>query len=461
MKPIIIELDHSLSIPLYIQLYERIKQSITAGSLAAGEKLPSLRALARDLALSVTTVQQAYNQLLVEGYIASRPQSGYYVAAAFQPAAESGDSRGQAYAGDAQARAEAPSYLYDSCCFDFNKWKKCSAAVFNEHYEQLLCESDPQGELPLRREIARYLYSSRGVTASPEQIVIGAGTQQITAQLCRILARLDINHVSLESPGYLPVQNMFRDSGFAISHIPVHSDGIDISRLPVNISSAVYVSPSNQFPTGAVMPAAARYRLLAWAAENKSVIIEDDYDSELRYFGKPLPALQSLDRAGLVVYLGSFSSTLFAAIKISYMVLPPALAQVFAQIRGRYSQTCSKAEQLTLALFMERGYYYTGLRRLRKLYAQKLQTALAAFDAYGRELVRPVDTRSGINLILRVRSKKRADELCALAKSVGVHMAPVAAISDQESSALIFYYNSVPLAKLTDTIRALLSLWRA
>lgn len=460
MKPIMLELNNNSSTPLYVQLYQSIKSDITTGSIKAGERLPSLRSLSQSLGISITTVQLAYNQLLVEGYTVSRPQSGYYVSQTFHAGPGFSSSADISIAKNFSEDKDDSPYIHDSCCFDFNKWKKCSAAVFNEHYEQLLCESDPQGELPLRREIARYLYSSRGVTASPEQIVIGAGTQQITAQLCRILARLDINHVSLESPGYLPVQNMFRDSGFAISHIPVHSDGIDISRLPVNISSAVYVSPSNQFPTGAVMPAAARYRLLSWAAENKSVIIEDDYDSELRYFGKPLPALQSLDRAGLVVYLGSFSSTLFAAIKISYMVLPPALTKVFAQIRGRYSQTCSKAEQLTLALFMEKGYYYTGLRRLRKLYAQKLQTALAAFDAYGRELVRPVDTRSGINLILRVRSKKRADELCALAKSVGVHMAPVADISDQESSALIFYYNSVPLAKLSETIRALLSLWR-
>ena len=250
-----------------------------------------------------------------------------------------------------------------------------------------------------------------------------------------------------------------RDNGFAISHIPVHKDGIDISRLPVNISSAVYVSPSNQFPTGAVMPAGRRYQLLEWAKTNDSIIIEDDYDSELRYFGKPVPALQSLDSTDSVVYLGSFSSTLFPAIKISYMVLPPAIIGIFDQIRGRYTQTCSKAEQLTLALFMEKGFYNTGIKKLRNLYSQKLQASLLALSRYGHGKVKAVDTQSGINLILRVRSSKNAEELCSIAKSIGVHMVPVADISDQETSALIFYYNSIPLKEIDGIVKALMSLW--
>ena len=140
-------------------------------------------------------------------------------------------------------------------------------------------------------------------------------------------------------------------------------------------------------------------QLLEWAKTNDSIIIEDDYDSELRYFGKPVPALQSLDSTDSVVYLGSFSSTLFPAIKISYMVLPPAIIGIFDQIRGRYTQTCSKAEQLTLALFMEKGFYNTGIKKLRNLYSQKLQASLLALSRYGHGKVKAVDTQSGINLI--------------------------------------------------------------
>ena len=407
MKPIILELNNNSSTPLYVQLYQSIKSEITTGAIKAGERLPSLRSLSQSLGISITTVQLAYNQLLVEGYTVSRPQSGYYVSQTFHAGPGFSSSADISIAKNFSEDKDDSPYIHDSCCFDFNKWKKCSSAVFNQYADRLLYESDPQGEKILRSEISKYLYSSRGVKCSPKQIVIGAGTQQITGQLCRILDKLEISHVSLESPGYLPVQNMFRDNGFAISHIPVHKDGIDISRLPVNISSAVYVSPSNQFPTGAVMPAGRRYQLLEWAKTNDSIIIEDDYDSELRYFGKPVPALQSLDSTDSVVYLGSFSSTLFPAIKISYMVLPPAIIGIFDQIRGRYTQTCSKAEQLTLALFMEKGFYNTGIKKLRNLYSQKLQASLLALSRYGHGKVKAVDTQSGINLLLRIRSSKK------------------------------------------------------
>jgi len=459
MKPIIIEFNNSSPMPIYMQLYNGLKEDIISGKIEAGEKLPSLRFLSKSLEISITTVQLAYNQLLVEGYINSRPQSGYYVSQGFYQSSGSDSHLELSEVNTAFDNKEVSPYIYDRCCFDFNKWKKCTAAIFNEYYDRLLYESEPQGEKALRCEISKYLYSSRGVSASPEQIVIGAGTQQITGHLCRILSKMGVNHVSLESPGYLPVQNMFKDSGFAVSHIPVHKDGIDIERLPVNIPSAVYVSPSNQFPTGTVMPAGRRYQLLEWAKSNESIIIEDDYDSELRYFGKPVPALQSLDTTGSVVYLGSFSSTLFPAVKISYMALPPSLTGIFEQIKGRYTQTCSKAEQLTLALFMEKGYYSTGIRKLRSLYSQKLQAVISALSAYGNEKIKAINTQSGINLIIRIRSEKKADELCALAKSIGIQMVPVADISDQETSALIFYYNRLPLSEIDEDIKKLISLW--
>ena len=270
---------------------------------------------------------------------------------------------------------------------------------------------------------------------------------------------MGIRLVSLEAPGYLPVQSMFRDAGFTISHIPVARDGIEIAKLPTNIPSAVYVNPSNQFPTGAVMPIGRRYEILDWAAENNSVVIEDDYDSELRYFGKPVPALQGLDSRGCVVYLGTFSSTLFPAVKISYMVLPENMAEIFRSIKHQYTQTCSKSEQLTLAFFMEDGYYYTGIRKLRSLYSQKLQTVLQSFAAHGKGILTPIDTHSGINLTVKVRSAKKAEQLCEEAKSLGLQMVPLSEITDQETSALIFYYSQIPLAQIDSLIHELTVLW--
>ena len=458
MKMISPDFDSNSKSPLYIQLYEYLKDRITSGAMSSGEKLPSLRKLSKDLSISITTADLAYSQLSVEGYIYSVPQSGYYVAelvpgASHEDAAPEGSSTNYTF------HVERPKYRYDLSCFNFVKWKKCMAKVLNNYPEALLYESDPQGEEALRHEVSKYVYTSRGVIASPDQIVIGAGTQQLTSHLCRIMRKMNIGLVSTEDPGYLPVQNIFRDHGFSITKIPVADDGIDISKLPTNLSSAVYVSPSNQFPTGSVMPVGRRYKLLQWAKENHSYILEDDYDSELRYFGKPVPALQGLDKHSRVVYLGSFSSTLFPAIKISYMVLPEEMMDIWTDIKTDYTQTCSKTEQLTLALFMEEGSYSTNIKKLRKLYSQKLQVALNAFNKYAKGIAQPMNTQSGINIILKVRTKKDPELLSKAAESLGLNVIPTAGLTQQDTTALIFYYNQIPLDEMDQAIREMIEMW--
>ena len=452
--------NDSLYKSTYMQLYSHFKEEILAGRLSAGTKLPSLRNLAKDMGISTTTTQLAYDQLLVEGYIYSKPQSGYYVSPiSAADTCEQGAVFSPSGAIENYHFSDSP-YLYDPDSFDFVKWKKCITKVLNDYPYLLFFESDPQGEELLRMEISKYLFSSRGVSADPSHIVIGAGTQQITSHLARILSRMEIKLVSLEYPGYLPVHRMFIDSGFNLSHIPVSQDGINIELLPKNIPSVAYVNPSNQFPTGAIMPVGRRYQLLQWARDNDSIIIEDDYDSELRYFGKPVPAMQGLDNSGRVVYLGSFSSTLFPAIKIAYMVLPENMAQMFYDMKDSYTQTCSKAEQLTLAFFMEQGHYMTGIRRLRNLNSQKLQTVLSSIEKYGGGLISPVNSNSGINIILKVRTKKTAEVLCKEAKSLGLLVVPLSDITDQNTSGLLFYYSQLPLNKIDGLMKELSDLWK-
>ena len=478
MKPFIEDKDNSLSVPLYIQLYRHIKDEILTGGLTVGERLPSLRQIADESGLSVTTTGLAYEQLLTEGYIKSKPKSGYYVSEiptkAIKVEARSQDTITLSDGGIGAA-SKLPSaspemqdylpdkeaFLSDPATFDFLKWKKCSARVFNEFADTLLFESDVQGEAALRFEICKYLYSSRGVAASPEQVVIGAGTQQLTAHLARMLTLMGIDLVCTEDPGYLPIQNVFRDRGFSIAKIPVSESGIAIDKLPVNIRTAVYVSPANQFPTGSVMPIGSRYELLEWAAANGSIILEDDYDSELRYSGKPVPALQGLDSHDSVVYLGSFSSTLFPAIKISYMILPPHMATLFGSIKSDYTQTCSKAEQLTLALFMEDGYYYTNIKKLRNLLAQKMEVAVDAFEKYGSGFVETSNTKSGINLTLSVTSASSAEELCQIGKNMKLQISPLSAGTPKSNKKkdLIFYFNQIPLDQLKNTIKHLTEKW--
>ncbi|MDD3168328.1 MAG: PLP-dependent aminotransferase family protein [Eubacteriales bacterium] len=469
MKAIIPNLQNNSSAPLYLQLYHYMKTAILDGSILPMEKLPSLRGLSQSLDLSLTTIELAYNQLLVEGYIYSKPQSGYFVN---KISAGMGSVRKDEGA-DFQKPVRLPeadpfsdfekNEYFDVSCFDFVKWKKCINQVLTEYSHLLLREGDSQGEMALRHEISKYVYQSRGVTCTPDQIVIGAGTQQIMGQLCTILIKMGMKHVTVEEPGYLPVRNIFRDRDFAITSVPVGKEGISISRLPANISSAVYVSPSNQFPTGYVMPIGKRYELLGWAMKNDSIIIEDDYDSELRYFGKPIPSLQGLDHNQRVVYLGSFSTTLFPSIKISYMVLPPNMAAIFDPIRGDYTQTCSKTEQLTLAIYMSKGLYQTNIKKLRTLYSQKLQTVLSVLSKWGADFIRPVNSSSGINMLISVRSKKSSARLCQEADELGISTLPVTTFTGaaaESTATLIFNYNQIPIDRIEAALRGLIEKWK-
>lgn len=469
MKAIIPNFQSDSAVPLYLQLYHYIKTAILEGSILPREKLPSLRGLSKSLGLSMTTVELAYNQLLVEGYIYSKPQSGYFVN---QISAGMGSVRKAADADEPEIAPLRQAGLlsdyekhgyYDSSCFDFIKWKKCINQVLTEYSHLLLREGESKGEKALRQEISKYVYQSRGVTCTPDQIVIGAGTQQIMGQLCTILIKMGMKHVTVEEPGYLPVRNIFRDRDFAITSVPVGKEGISIAMLPANIRSAVYVSPSNQFPTGYVMPIGKRYELLDWARKNDSIIIEDDYDSELRYFGKPIPSLQGLDHDQRVVYLGSFSSTLFPSIKISYMILPPNMAAIFDTFRGDYTQTCSKTEQLTLAIYMSKGLYQTNIKKLRTLYSQKLQLVLSIFNRWGAGMIRPVNSSSGINMLISVKSKKPAALLCQEAQELGISTLPIDTYTEapaESRATLIFYYNQIPVGQMEPALKVLIEKWK-
>lgn len=460
MKAVLPVLDENKKRPYYLQLYDYIKNAILSGDIMEGEKLPSLRALARSTGLSITTIEQCYNQLLVEGYIYSKSQSGYYISKVFSHSNKTVPYKKGIFSLHVSSPekildSNTSAFMYDPDCFDFNKWKKCMNRVINDYSHVLFFESDPQGEAALRTELAKYLYVSRGVSCDPKQIIIGAGTQQITNHLATILKKIGIEHTAVEDPGYMPVRNIFRDRGFAITPVAVASDGIIIEKLPANIRTAAYVSPSNHMFTGAVMPVGRRYELLNWAAENSSYIIEDDYDSELRYFGRPIPALKSLENSQQVIYLGSFSSTLFAAVKISYMVLPEEMAQLFSSIASDYSQTCSKLEQLTLAFFMENGNYQTHIKKLRKLYSQKLETVTSVFSENAGDFIDVKNTASGINILLKINSRKSNSILKKEAENLGI---PVSVL---ENGLLIFNYTQIPLCRLPNLLNDLISSWKS
>ncbi len=485
-----LEFDNNSSKSLYVQLYEYLRNEISEGRIDPGERLPSLRSMAAILGISVTTVKLAYDQLMVEGYVISRPQSGFYAAqgaggSTGPGAVASGSDDPQAFATEAGRETESTGRDKLSCdpeSFDFIKWKKCMAAVLNETPELLLTEADRQGEPELREQIAAYIYKSRGVICTQEQVVISAGTQQLVSHLARILKLMDIGHVSVEDPGYMPVRSIFRDWGFSMSCIPVRENGINIERLPVNIRTAAYVCPQNQFPTGALMPVGRRRQLLDWAKANDSIIIEDDYNSELRYTGMPVPALQGLDRDGRVVYIGSFTSTLFPAVRISYMVLPPVMVGLYNSIRMNYDQTCSKTEQLTLARFMQSGCYQANLRRVRTLYSRKLSEALSVINEYGSSgnFLTAENTQSGISLTLRLDTFNRvlsegtqgsarvgqirmelAERLISKAADAGIKVRDIDQLDHDGQIYLAFYYSQIPLKKIREAVRIMTEEFRS
>jgi len=478
-----LEFNHNSAVSLYAQLYEYLRKEISENRIHAGERLPSLRKMAELAGVSVTTVRLAYEQLVVEGYLTNRPQSGFYATEGTKLRARTGGEDSKALVADTQNESQdAPARMTDPASFDFAKWKKCMTEVLTETPDLLLTESDRQGEPALREEVARYLYRSRGVICTQNQVVISAGTQQLVNHVARLLKLMDIELVCTESPGYTPVRNIFRDWGLSINRIPVKESGIEIEKLPTNIRSAVYVCPQNQFPTGSVMPINRRHQLLDWAEANDSLIIEDDYNSELRYPGMPVPALQGLDEGKRVVYIGTFSPTLFPAVRISYMVLPKPMAELFDTIKMKYDQTSSKTEQLTLARFMREGLYQANLRRVRKLYSHKLREALSAIEEFGGEgnFISAENTQSGVNIILKTDTHARTisegttgsarteeitqemtDRMIESAAKLGIKARGISQLSRDGQIYLVFYYDQIPIDNIRESVQDMVASFKS
>ncbi|HAS73555.1 MAG TPA: hypothetical protein DCS67_05370, partial [Clostridiales bacterium UBA8960] len=308
--------------PKYIQLYEYIRKEIELGNLKNREKLPSVRMLSKMLSISKVTVENAYSQLLVEGYIESKNKSGYYVME-FE-ADELGQFKKHLKAIEPQEIQALDATLYNTDgteenAFNFSEWKKAINLVLEYETKALLSYGEPQGELCLRREIARFVHQSRGGVCKPEQIIIGAGIQYLFGLIATGFKN-DFLKVAFEYPGFSKGMVVFEDYGYQMEKIRVEKDGIDVKMLEASGARIVYVSPSHQYPTGSIMSIKKRLQLLDWAAKNHAYIIEDDYDSLLRYEGYPVPALQGLGEGEHVIYVGSFSKLLIPSLRISFMI---------------------------------------------------------------------------------------------------------------------------------------------
>jgi GntR family transcriptional regulator/MocR family aminotransferase len=421
--PIHIQLHPESSKTLYEQIYEYIRDEIRAGRLLQNEKLPSTRSLAAKLQVSRTTVDMAYGQLTAEGYLEVRPQSGYFVSALENLY----DIRTQESTQEAKQPAAEEQVVYpydfspnaiDMRFFPYATWKKITKNILVDAKSSMFALGEPQGDLELRTTICRYLHGSRGVGCEPEQIIIGAGNDFLLLLLEKILGRHV--HIAMENPTYVRAYRIFHSFAYPVSFVPMDENGMRVDVLRRTDAQVAYVMPSHQYPTGVAMPIGRRMELLKWAGEAEGrYLIEDDYDSEFRYKGKPLPSLQASDTNGKVVYIGTFSKAIAPAIRISYMVLPYPLLEKYRKECGFYASSVSRIDQTILNEFIRDGYFERYLNKMRKQYRIKHDIFLNALKPFEQRFTIS-GSNAGLHLLLTDMQDGKEEELAALAKSVGV-----------------------------------------
>ncbi|KYG26097.1 PLP-dependent aminotransferase family protein [Alkalihalobacillus trypoxylicola] len=408
-------LNQSSKDPLYMQLYTFIKTEIQNGQLEAGVKLPSIRQLASHLNISKNTVEVTYQQLIAEGYVENKERVGFYVAAFDADLIPQKQSNQPLFAEVSKNEDKTFTYDFrqgkiDLDDFPYSIWRRLSNESIIAENNSTFLYGDPQGEPELRVQIAKYLYHSRGVHCSPNQIIVGAGTQSLLSLLCQLIG-MDHRNVAIEEPGYDGAKMVFKNLGFNLHPIELDENGIGIEPLKNTDAKIVYVTPSHQFPMGMIMPYSKRIQLLHWAEAFNGYIVEDDYDGEFRYIGKPIPSLQGLDSTGKVIYLGTFSKSLSPALRMSYMVLPPLLLSQFKDTFPSYEPTCSKLHQKTLQLFMENGHWDRHIRKMRKTYQNKHSALVSSIKRMFGSRVQMIGSHSGLHILLKIDNQMSEAEL--------------------------------------------------
>lgn len=418
---LLIPLDPQSKKPLYEQIYSHIRQEIRSGGLKTAERLPSTRVLAEHLKVSRSTTQMAYEQLLAEGYIEAAPYRGYFVSKLDELVEAGPRTNGALLSGETAPSAYQVDFSprgIDLDSFPYNTWRKLSRNTLVDDNKQMFHSGNPQGEPGLREAIRGYLHSARGVNCSAEQIIVGAGSEYLLMLLSQILGTG--LRIAMENPTYKQAYRVFHSLGYQVCPVEMDGYGMEPGLLSKSGADVAYVMPSHQFPTGIVMPVGRRQELLRWAMErDERYLIEDDYDSEFRYKGKPIPALQGMDQLGRVIYLGTFSKCIAPAIRVSYLVLPPGLLQRYREKAGFYASTVSRIDQNILYQFLEQGHFERHLNRMRAIYKAKHDILLSS--------IRPLEQRftirgehAGIHILLTDRENRPEEELIRLAASVGV-----------------------------------------
>ncbi|MBQ3671489.1 MAG: PLP-dependent aminotransferase family protein [Treponema sp.] len=403
--------DFAGTLPLYEQLYDFLKARILDGTFSSGEKLPSKRNLAKNLGVSVITVEKSYALLCDEGLLESRVRSGFFVAqgvsdffTSFRARATQSDSHNSSVAGQKSEGwyIDFSSNKNDVKKFPFSIWAKLIRDVLGKQRHELLENPPAKGSYNLRSAISRHLEAFRAMRVEPERIVLGAGTEYLYGLLVQLLG-FDRRY-GIENPGYGKIQKVYDRYGVECRKIGMDKDGIMLGELEDAAVDVIHISPSHHFPTGIVMPMSRRMELLRWAdSGERRYIIEDDYDSEFRFSGKPLPSLKSIDKGEKVIYMNTFSKTLASTIRISYMVLPQRLNRVFDERLSFYSCTVPTIEQFTLEKFISKGFFEKHINRMRKNYHMKRDLILHLIETCDKQKkFQVLEENSGLHFLMRL-----------------------------------------------------------
>ncbi len=360
--------------PLYLYIYNCLKQDIISGKLEPGDKLPSKRTFAGNNGISTITIQNAYDQLVSEGYIYTRPKRGYFVSDIVKAQTP---VLGTAVSYEIHVPKKTEDYRYDlsdnsmnPANFPFSVWAKVSRAVMSERKDELMTISPSGGVRELREAIANHLKSFRSMLVDPDQIIIGAGTEYLYGIITELFGKQ--RTYAIENPGYKKLENIYRQRDIECRFASLDDNGVTVDELNRIKADVAHICPNHHFPTGITMPASRRYELLAWAnADENRYILEDDYDSEFRSGARPLPTLFSIDGCEKVIYINTFSKSLSPTIRVSYMVLPVHLANRYYEKLSFYACTVSNFVQYTLAEFIKQGCFEKHINRMRLYYMRK------------------------------------------------------------------------------------------
>jgi GntR family transcriptional regulator/MocR family aminotransferase len=464
-------LDRASDQPLFQQVYLLLRGAIVAHALAPGTRLPSTRSLAAHLGVSRTSVLSAYEQLLAEGYAVGHPRSGTYVSDDVPPAitpvepvaGRPGEAQrrtlsaaGARYGafGATIGRVADAAFATGCCSIDaasVEAWRRIGARAMRSLDPVNLSYADPLGEPALRQEVAEYLRASRAVICDPNQIIIVSGAQQAIDLSIRALIDPG-DAVWVEDPGYLATRSALTAAGARLVPVPVDEHGlvVDQGRAKGPAARAAYITPSHQYPTGAIMSMARRLDLLAWAAETGGWIIEDDYDSEFRYVGRPLASLQGLDRSGSVIYVGTLSKVLFPGIRLGFAVVPRALVDAFKGARFLTDRHPPALQQAMAAAFMRQGLLTSHIRRMRQHYREARDVVVEAIGRHMGDLVDIEVPECGIQLVVHLREPISDLEVTEAARQHGVTVRPVSPlyIDQPARQGLVLGYSGFDLHRL-------------